>query len=109
MTDFQDVLNFSIMKKRLAQFEDELKLNRESPKSLKAVVREFVEFTRTIYGEVTDLSFRELLTKQLKVAKRILLTINMRWIILFVYRRILTNLVNSLVSLINAVINQMKL
>ncbi len=109
MADFQDILNYTIMRKRMSQFEEELKLNRESPRSLKEVVKEFISFTRGVIREINDVNFREIMSRQLSLARKLLMTINFRWILIFLYRRVVTNLVNTLVSLINSAINQMKL
>ncbi|BBG22987.1 hypothetical protein IC006_0271 [Sulfuracidifex tepidarius] len=109
MADFQDILNYTIMRKRMSQFEEELKLNRESPRSLKEVVKEFISFTKGVLREINDVSFREVMGKQLRIAKRLLMTINLRWVLIFLYKRVVTSLVNALLSLINTAINQIKL
>ncbi len=109
MTDFQDLLNYAILRDKMSQFQEELRLNKDNPKSLKAIIKDFISFSRSILREIRDTKFSQLISKQVKLARELLAVINLRWVIIFLYRRVMTTLLNSLVSLINVVVNQIKL
>ena len=92
-----DLANYIIIKKTFENFKQDLS-SYSNLKELKLKVRKFLSFISSLDVES---SLRDFIVKQKKIAKRLLLVIDIRYIIIFVYKHLVKRLLAQLISLIN--------
>lgn len=92
-----DLANYIIIKKTFENFKQDLS-NYSNLKELKLKIQKFLSFISSLDVES---SLRDFIVKQKKVAKRLLLVIDIRYIIIFVYKYLVQRLLSQLLSLIN--------
>lgn len=92
-----DLANYTVLRRTYENFRSELS-SCINIKELKLKVQKFLSFISSIEAEENLIEF---ITKQKEIAKRLLLVINIRYVIFFLYRYLVHKLLSELLSLIN--------
>ena len=92
-----DLANYIIIKKTFENFKDDFS-SCANLKELKLKIQKFLSFVSSIDMES---SLRDFIAKQKKIAKRLLLVIDIRYIIVFAYKYLVQRLLSQLLLLIN--------
>lgn len=92
-----DLANYIIIRKTFERFKDDLS-SYANLKELKLKVQKFLSFISSI--DLKD-ELGYFVSNLKKIAKRLLLVIDIRYIIIFVYKYLVQKLLSQLLSLIN--------
>ncbi|ACP36815.1 conserved hypothetical protein [Sulfolobus islandicus Y.G.57.14] len=101
---FNDILEYEIIKKTYQNIIT--KLNSRNLKSLKEGLRELLNFVRDIKNNILDKRLRRMIQYQQKLAKRLLLIINIRYVIFFIYKVLVNTLVSRLYESIRTLLEE---
>ncbi|ADX86655.1 hypothetical protein [Saccharolobus islandicus] len=101
---FNDILQYEIIKKTYQNIIT--KLNSRNLKSLKEGLRELLNFVRDIKNNILDKRLRRMIQYQQKLAKRLLLIINIRYVIFFIYKVVVNTLVSRLYESIRTLLEE---
>ncbi|ACP56606.1 hypothetical protein [Saccharolobus islandicus] len=101
---FNDILQYEIIKKTYQNIIT--KLNSRNLKSLKEGLRELLNFVRDIKNNILDKRLRRMIQYQQKLAKRLLLIINIRYVIFFIYKVLVNTLVSRLYKSIRTLLEE---
>ncbi|AGJ63992.1 hypothetical protein [Saccharolobus islandicus] len=101
---FNDILQYEIIKKTYQNIIT--KLNSRNLKSLKEGLRELLNFVRDIKNNILDKRLRRIIQYQQKLAKRLLLIINIRYVIFFIYKVLVNTLVSRLYESIRTLLEE---
>ncbi|ADX84010.1 hypothetical protein GO599_07380 [Sulfolobus islandicus] len=101
---FNDILQYEIIKKTYQNIIT--KLNSRNLKSLKEGLRELLNFVRDIKNNILDKRLRRMIQYQQKLAKRLLLIINIRYVIFFIYKVLVNTLVSRLYESIRTLLEE---
>ncbi|WP_432517961.1 hypothetical protein [Saccharolobus islandicus] len=101
---FNDILEYEIIKKTYQNIIT--KLNSRNLKSLKEGLRELLNFVRDIKNNILDKRLRRIIQYQQKLAKRLLLIINIRYVIFFIYKVLVNTLVSRLYESIRTLLEE---
>ncbi|ACP49967.1 conserved hypothetical protein [Sulfolobus islandicus Y.N.15.51] len=101
---FNDILEYEIIKKTYQNIIT--KLNSRNLKSLKEGLRELLNFVRDIKNNILDKRLRRMIQYQQKLAKRLLLIINIRYVIFFIYKVVVNTLVSRLYESIRTLLEE---
>lgn len=92
-----DLANYIIIRRTYENFKAELS-GCNNVKELKPKVQKFLSFLSSIDVEA---SLKEFVNKQKEIAKKLLLVINIRYLIVFLYKYLVHRLLIELLYLIN--------
>lgn len=105
---FTDLLNANLLRLKYKEYEG-LMRRRSNPRELMGVVRDFLSFVERLKSTVNSSGLMRSLMEQERVAKRLITVIRVRYFLLFLYRKVIQNLVNRLISLIRSLLIQLSL
>lgn len=103
---FNDILQYEIIRSKYQVIMDKLKDKNISV--LKETLKEIIEFIKKIKGLALDRRLKNLIKYQQKLAKKLLLIINIRYIIFFIYKIILQKLIAKLYESIRIFITEIE-
>jgi len=92
-----DLANYMVIRKTFENFKDDFS-SCTNVKELKLKTQKFLSFISSLDVES---SLKDFVAKQKEIAKRLLLVINIRYIIIFMYKYLVQRLLSQLLSLIN--------
>lgn len=95
-----DLANYTIVRRTYENFKSELS-GCTNVIELKLKVQKFIQFISSIEAES---NLKNFISKQKDIAKKILLVINIRYLLIFIYKYLVQKLVSELISLINRVL-----
>ncbi|MEM4371845.1 MAG: hypothetical protein QXS59_02210 [Metallosphaera sp.] len=101
---FSDIVDANLLRRRYQDYEKTLK--RSKPRELMLVVRDFLSFVRGLKSSVTSSWLKSNLAEQERVASRIFTVLRLRYLILFLYRRIVDGLVSRVLNLIKLLVTR---
>ncbi|EWG07963.1 MAG: hypothetical protein ASUL_02929 [Candidatus Aramenus sulfurataquae] len=101
---FDDIINASLLRSKYEEYERILSSN--SILEIRVAVRDFLTFIRDIKAYVSG-NLRAIIERQEKIAKELLLTIRIRYLIIFAYKAIVNRLVKSLVNAIKSFVSML--
>ncbi len=96
---FEDIVNASLLRRKYQEYERALSSNNVS--EIKAVIRDFLNFVKSVKFYVSD-ALRSIIESQEKIAKELILVIRVRYLIIFAYKTIIRRLAHSLVNAIRS-------
>jgi hypothetical protein len=97
MITLNDIINVSIVRKKYEYYEGQLKSRDTS--AIYAAIKDLISFIKEIKNYASE-ELALILRKQESIAKKIIMVIRFRYIIIFLYKKIMERLINSLSSLI---------
>ncbi len=97
MITLNDIINVSIVRKKYEYYEGQLKSRDTS--AIYAAIKDLISFIKEIKNYASE-ELALILRKQESIAKKIIVVIRFRYIIIFLYKKIMERLINSLSSLI---------
>ncbi len=92
-----DIINVSIVRKKYEFYEDQIK--HKDVSTIYSAIKDLVSFIMQIKNYASE-ELVVILKEQERIAKRIIMVIRFRYIIIFLYRKIIENLISSLEVLI---------
>ncbi|AKA72814.1 hypothetical protein SULI_02045 [Saccharolobus solfataricus] len=101
---FNDILQYEIIKRTYQNIIT--KLNSRNLKTLKEGLKELLNFVRDIKNNILDKRLRRAIQYQQKLAKRLLLIINIRYAIFFIYKILVNTLVSRLYESIKTLLEE---
>lgn len=99
-----DFANYIIIKKTFENFKQDLS-SCSNLKELKLKIKKFLSFISSLDIES---SLRNFIAKEKKIAKRLLLVIDIRYILIFVYKHLIQRLLAQLIYLMNLTLSYLK-
>lgn len=103
---FNDILQYEIIRSKYQVIMDKLK--DKNVKVLKETLKEIIGFIKDIKRLVLDRRLRNLIKCQQKLAKKLLLIINIRYIIFFIYKIMLQKLIAKLYESIRIFVTEIE-
>jgi hypothetical protein len=97
-----DIYNLEIVRKAYERYTEELNSYFASPKRLLNVIKDFINFVKSIEVSASS-SLIPILREQIRIAKRIIMIVRIRYFIYFVYHRLVKSLINKLIYTINLI------
>ncbi|QKR01109.1 hypothetical protein GWK48_09605 [Metallosphaera tengchongensis] len=94
-----------LLKKRYEEYEVNLRTSKI--KDLMLVIRDFMEFIKSLKGAVYSEWLKRNLLEQERIAKKILTVLKVRYFLIFLYRRIVDGLVYKLINSIRSFLSQL--
>jgi len=99
-----DIINVSIVREKYEFYEDQIK--HKDISTIYSAIKDLVSFIK----EIKDYASEELLSilkEQERIAKKIITVIRFRYIIIFLYKRIIERLIDSLELLMTKFLSKM--
>ena len=88
-----DIINVSIVREKYEFYENQIK--HKDVSTIYSAIKDLVSFIKEIKGYASE-ELAIILKEQERIAKRIITVIRFRYIIIFLYKRIIEKLINSL-------------
>ncbi|WP_338604186.1 hypothetical protein V6M85_05875 [Sulfolobus tengchongensis] len=101
---FDDILQYELIKRTYHNIL--MKLDSKNMRTLKQGLKELLNFVRRIKDYILDKNLKRILQYQQKLAKRLLFLINIRFLIFFIYKMIINNLIVKLYESIKTIIQE---
>ncbi len=95
---FDDIININLLKKKYEDYASSL----TSGNNIKAIVKDFISFIKQIRLSTLNSALLEILNEQERIAKKILLIYNIRYLLLIFYKSIIKMMINKLINLIKS-------
>ncbi|AWR94121.1 hypothetical protein [Acidianus brierleyi] len=93
MITLNDIINVSIVREKYEFYENQIK--HKDVSTIYSAIKDLVSFIKEIKGYASE-ELAIILKEQERIAKRIITVIRFRYIIIFLYKRIIEKLINSL-------------
>ncbi|BCU70431.1 hypothetical protein [Stygiolobus caldivivus] len=94
-----DIVDYAIVKRAYENYVNEISYCR-SDRELLIVIKKFISFLKEMYFEAAGEKLRQYIHQHMKLARRILFVIRLKYVIIFVYHLLLERLVNELLNAI---------
>ncbi|MEM3915293.1 MAG: hypothetical protein QXX67_08155 [Metallosphaera sp.] len=104
---FNDILDANLLKLRYEEYVSSLK--KSNTKELMMTVKDFLSFVRNLRSSVSSSWLAKNLYDQEKIGRKIYFVLKVRYVILFLYRKIVEGLIVKLLSLIKSLLSQISL
>ncbi|BDC19430.1 hypothetical protein [Acidianus sp. HS-5] len=95
---FDDIINVNLLKRKYEDYANSL----TSGNNIKAIVKDFISFIKQIRLTTFNSVLLGILDEQERIAKKILLIYNIRYILLIFYKSIIKMMINKLINLIKS-------
>jgi hypothetical protein len=102
---FTDILDANLLRVKYREYEGLMRTSKT--KELLGTVKDFLHFVERLKSHVGSTVLMRSLEEQERVAKRLITTIRVRYLLLFLYKRVIQNLINRLVSLMRSLLIQL--
>ncbi|MQL54942.1 hypothetical protein [Acidianus ambivalens] len=93
-----DIINVNLLKKKYEDYANSF----ASGSNIKTIVKDFISFIKQIRLTTFSSKLLEILDQQEKIAKRILLVYNIRYLLLIFYKSIIQRMISKLINLIRS-------
>ncbi|WP_390532330.1 hypothetical protein [Sulfurisphaera ohwakuensis] len=100
-----DLASYIVIRRTYENFKNELSMCY-NVKELKLKIQKFLSFLSSFDFEI-ETKLKEFVSKQKEIAKKLLLIINIRYVIIFIYKYIVNKLLSELINLINVVLREL--
>jgi len=100
-----DLASYIVIRRTYENFKSELSMC-SNVKELKLKIQKFLSFLSSFDFEI-ETKLKEFVSKQKEIAKKLLLIINIRYVIIFIYKYIVNKLLSELINLINVVLREL--
>ncbi|AOL16885.1 hypothetical protein BFU36_09390 [Sulfolobus sp. A20] len=103
---YTDLLDYQLLKHYYESVISRLK--NKSIRNLKSTIKELLGVIGKIKNFITDSRLKDIILNQEKVAKRLLVIINIRYLIFFIYKYIIGKLISTLYDLLQMFISKLE-
>ncbi len=103
---YTDLLNYQLLKHYYESVISRLK--NKSIRNIKSTIKELLGVIERIKNFITDSRLKDIISNQEKVAKRLLVIINIRYLIFFIYKYIIGKLISTLYDLLQMFISKLE-